>query len=231
MNTTWTTAAAAAVARAGTVRTRLLALGVLDGHPPRLAGPSNESAVIPPGTMDATGWSLTTGRCRTRHARSGLPRGTVEVVLAVAAGALVHTSAVPVAAPVLVCLATAGSTLAFVEAAVRYPADRITAAAARATSVQHIPQAAVTATHEAAEADLARCDITCANLPVVTDLSRRRGFMSVTVACSVCIVSVAPTSGIQDSFTARVTCTAPIGTFRRIPLGATGDRRPSGVPA
>ncbi|WP_349876346.1 prepilin peptidase [Micromonospora sp. HUAS YX12] len=232
MNTAWTiAAAAAAVGLAGTVRTRILALGVPAGHPPRLACPGCESSVIPSGRMDALGWSLLTGRCRTCHARSVPPRGTVEVVLAVAAGVLVHTSAAPVGAPVLVCLAAAGVTLAFVEAAVRCPAGRFTAAAARATSVQHGPQAAVTATPEAAGVDLAGGDITCADLSVVTDLSRRGGSVSVTVGCSVCIASLACMSGIQGSFTARATCTAPIGTFRHIPLGAAGDRRPSGVPA
>jgi hypothetical protein len=232
MNTAWIiAAAAAAVALAGAVRTWILALGVPYGHPPRLACPGCETAVIPAGRMGAVGWSSTTGRCRTCHARIGPPRGTVEVVLAVAAGVLAHTSAVPVAAPILVCLAAAGVTLAFVDPAVRRPPDRFTAAAARAASVQRSQGAAVTAAQEAAEADLAGRDITCANLSVVTDLSRRGGSVSVTVGCRVSIASLARMSGIQGSFTARAKSTAPIDTFRDIALGAAADRRPSGVPA
>lgn len=122
-------AAVASVALAGTVRTWILAFSVPYGHPPRPVCPSCQTAGIPAGRTGLLGWLPPNGRCRTCTSRIGPPPGTVEAVLAVAAGALVHTSTVPVAAPVLVCLAATGVTLAFVDLAVRRLPDRFTAAA------------------------------------------------------------------------------------------------------
>jgi leader peptidase (prepilin peptidase)/N-methyltransferase len=136
MSTGWTVvAAAAAIPLAGTVRTWILAFSVPYGHPPRLACPGCKTAVIPARRMGAIGWLPPTGRCRACYARIGPPPGTVEAVLAVAAGVLVHTSAVPVAPPILVCLAAAGVTLAFVDLAVRRLPDPFTAAAFAAAFV------------------------------------------------------------------------------------------------
>ncbi|MGV9764942.1 prepilin peptidase [Micromonospora tulbaghiae] len=136
MSTGWTVlAAAAAVALAGTVRTWIVAFSVPYGHPPQPVCPNCQNAVIPAGRMGLLGWLPPNGRCRTCGERIGPPPGTVEALLAVAAGALVHTSTVPVAAPVLVFLAAAGVTLAFVDLAARRLPDPFTAAAFAAAAV------------------------------------------------------------------------------------------------
>ncbi|SCL25895.1 Peptidase A24 N-terminal domain-containing protein [Micromonospora rhizosphaerae] len=130
MSTGWAiVAAAAAVALAGTVRTWILAFSVPYGHPPQSACPNCQTAVIPPERMGLLGWLPPNGRCRTCTSRIGPAPGTVEAVLAAAAGTLVHTTTTPAATPVLVCLAAAGVTLAFVDLAARRLPDPFTAAA------------------------------------------------------------------------------------------------------
>ncbi|PWU52453.1 hypothetical protein DLJ47_18940 [Micromonospora sp. S4605] len=127
MSTGWAiVAAAAAVALAGTVRTWILAFSVPYGHPPQSACPNCRTAVIPPERMGLLGWLPPNGRCRTCTSRIGPPPGTVEAVLAAAAGTLVHTTTTPAATPVLVCLAAAGVTLAFVDLAARRLPDPFT---------------------------------------------------------------------------------------------------------
>lgn len=128
-------AAAAALALAGTVRTWILAFSVPYGHPPRPACPGCQTAVIPAARIWRLGWLPPNGRCRTCAARIGPPPGAVEAVLAVATGVLVAAIATPAAAPVLVCLASACVTLAFVDLAVRRLPDPFTAAAFAAAAV------------------------------------------------------------------------------------------------
>jgi Flp pilus assembly protein TadG len=96
------------------------------------------------------------------------------------------------------------------------------AAAARAASLQRSPAAAVTAAWQAAEADLAGRRVTCANLRVDTDTSRwwPGGSVTVTVACTVSLASLARVSGIPGSVTATSASTAPIDTFRQLAIAA-----------
>jgi Flp pilus assembly protein TadG len=121
-------------------------------------------------------------------------------------------------------------TAAFTLSISRLDLESASAAAARAASLQRSQAAAVNAARQAAEADLAGRNVTCANLTVTTDLSRwgRGGSVSVTVRCTVAIASLARMSGIPGSFTATSTSTAPLDTFRDL---AIGSATPGGYPA
>ncbi|MEV4706781.1 prepilin peptidase [Actinoplanes sp. NPDC049316] len=130
MNTGWTIAAmVAAVAFAGPVRAWIVAFSVPEGQPPATACATCQSTIIPARGGGALGWLSPHGRCRACRVRIGPPPWTVEAVLAVTAGALVHAATVPLTAPLLVCLTVLGVTLAFVDLAVCRLPDRFTAAA------------------------------------------------------------------------------------------------------
>jgi Flp pilus assembly protein TadG len=91
------------------------------------------------------------------------------------------------------------------------------ASAARAASLQRNPSAAVNAARQAAEADLAHRDRTCAALTVSTDLGafNRGGWVAVTVTCKIGtrdLVGLDAPGGATSTATAR----APIETYREL---------------
>jgi hypothetical protein len=91
--------------------------------------------------------------------------------------------------------------------------------------------AIVTAAHPPGQADPAREAVTCANPRVDTDTSRRgqSGSAFATVYCTVCVASLARTSGIPGGFTTTSTSTSPIDTCRQLPSADPVPGAPSGM--